>query len=108
MRGHHDLADRALLHPPQQLQEFHLARGRQRRFRLVEDEDALAWAALLKEAHETLAVRMGEKVGWGWAWRSAGGFIQISRDGEKALGPEEPAVGDLRQPAGAQRTGKLA
>jgi len=50
MRGHDDLADRGLLHPAQQFQEFDLARRRQRGFRLVEDEDALPLATLLEEA----------------------------------------------------------
>src|SRR5882724_6370519 len=107
MRGHDDLADRGLLHPPQQFQELNLARGRQRRFRLVEDEDALALAALLEEAQKTFAVGMREKVG-----RRAGAevgklfpvdLVEISRDRKEALGAKEPSVGDLRQPARAKR-----
>jgi len=103
MRGHDDLANRGLLHPAHQLEEFHLARRRQRRFRFVEDEDALALATLLEEPHKAFAVRMGEEIR-----RRAASPVEISRDGEETLGPEEPAVGDLRQPAGTQRFGKLA
>jgi hypothetical protein len=104
VRGHHDLAYRGLLHPPHQLQEFHLARGRQRRFRLVEDEDALALAALLEEAQKTFAVGMREEVRrWSSKWVVPGRMIQVSRDREETFGAEEPAIGDLRLPARAQR-----
>ena len=34
-------------------------------------------------------------------------LVEISRDGKEAFGAEEPAVGDLRQPARAQRLRKL-
>ena len=36
------------------------------------------------------------------------GLVEIARHREEALGAEEPAVGDLRQPARAQRARKLA
>src|SRR5882724_12248674 len=97
MRGHDDLANPGLLHPPHQLQKFDLARWRQRGFGFVEDEDALPLAALLEEAHESLAVRMGQEIRIG-----ATDLVEIPGDGKEALGPKEPAVGDLRQPAGAK------
>src|ERR1700722_4882307 len=101
MRGHDDLADRRLFHPAHQFQEFHLARRRQRGFRFVEDEEALPLAALLEETHEPLAVRMRQEIRI-----RAPDLVEIPRDGKEALGPEEPAVGDLRQPTGAKRLRK--
>ena len=62
MRGHDDLAIAGVIHPAHQLQELHLARGRQCGFRFVEDEDALPLATLFEEAQKTLAVRMREEV----------------------------------------------
>jgi len=59
MRGHDHLAVAGLVHLPHQLEELHLARRRQRGFRFVEDVDALALAALVEEAQESLAVRVG-------------------------------------------------
>ena len=92
MRGHDDLANRGLLHAPHQLQKFHLARRRQRGFRLVEDEDALPLAALFEEAQKAFAVGMGEKVRRGSAERFASGFIEVPGNGKEALGPEEPPL----------------
>ena len=63
------------VHPPQQLQEFDLARRRQRQFRLVEDEDALALAALLEEAQKALAMRVREEIGR----RAADGDLRAPR-----------------------------
>ena len=62
MRGHDDLAIAGVIHPTHQLQEFDLARRRQRGFRFVEDEDALPLATLFEEAQKTLAVRMRAEV----------------------------------------------
>src|SRR5258706_16464609 len=98
MRGHDDLADRRLLHPPHQLQKFHLARGRQRDFRFVEDEDALLLAAFLEEPQKAFAVRMREEVG-----RRAANSVVIYDNRKETLRPEEPTLRDLRQPARAQR-----
>src|ERR1700731_2323009 len=103
MRGHHNLANRRRLHPPHQFQELDLARGRQRRFRFVEDENALTLATLLKEAQKAFAVGMREEVWRGPPPRPPRGLIEISGDREKTLGPEEPPVGDLRQPACTKR-----
>src|SRR5882724_6930474 len=80
MRGHDDLAMARLIHPPHQLQKFHLARRRQRGFRFVEDVDALPLAALLEEAHESLAVRKGQESRMG-----AIAFVEIPGDGKEAL-----------------------
>src|SRR5580698_3017015 len=99
MRGHNDLAMAAVFHPPHQFQELHLARRRQRRFRLVKDEDALPLTALLEKAHKTFAVGMREEI------RVASDRVKISGDGKEGLGTEEPAIGDLRQPARAKRPG---
>ena len=81
-------------------------------FRFVEDEDALPLATLLEEAQITFAVRVGEEIRRCSARNARNGFridpIQVSRDREKTLRPEEPAVGDLWQPTGAQRLGELA
>ena len=112
MRGHHDLADRGLLHPLHQFQKFKLARRRQRRFRLVEDEDALAFATVFEELQKALAMRVREIVRRN-TWRHAGDhfgidLVLVSRDREKTLGAEEPAVVDLRQPAGAKRLRQFA
>jgi hypothetical protein len=63
MRGHDDLAILGMIHPPHQFQEFDLARRRRRRFRFVEDEDALSLTALFKESQKAFAVRMGEEIG---------------------------------------------
>jgi len=61
--GRHDhLAVADIIHPPHQLQELDLARRRQSRFRLVEDEDALALAALVEEAQKAFAVGMREEI----------------------------------------------
>src|SRR6266851_1617494 len=107
MRGQDDLAIAGNIHPSHQLQKFDLTRRRQRRFRVVEDEDALLPAALLEESQKTLAVGMREEVR-----RGAGGnarnifeidLVLVSRNREEALRAKEPAVGDLRQPARAQR-----
>src|ERR1700730_6599123 len=108
MRGHDDLAILGDIHPPQQLQEFDLARRRQRRFRFVEDEDALTLAALLEKAQESLAVGMREEV----RRRALGNvrnffqvdLVQVSRNREEALSAEEPTVGDLGQPTCTKRT----
>jgi len=55
--------NRRLLHPAHQFQKFRLARRRQRRFRFVEDEDALPLAALLEEAHKSSLLN-GFKLIW--------------------------------------------
>ena len=73
-----------ILHPPHQLQELDLARGRQRGFRFVEDEDALALAALFEEAQKAFAMGMGEEVGGGLTIGSAGGSSRY-RATEKKL-----------------------
>jgi hypothetical protein len=65
MGCHDDLADAGLVHAPQQLEKLDLPGRRQRRFRLVEDEDALTPTALVEEAQEAFAVRMREEVGRG-------------------------------------------
>src|SRR6476620_10205047 len=103
MRGHDDLAVADLFHAPHQFQKFHLASGRQRGFRFVEDEDALALAALFEEAQKAFAVGVREKIGWRTA-SDAGNFfevdrVQVSRNGKETLGPKKPAIGDFRQPA---------
>src|SRR5260370_41268565 len=103
MRGHDDLANRGLLHAPHQLQKFHLARRRQRGFRLVEDEDALPLAALFEEAQKAFAVGMGEKVRRGSAERFASGFIEVPGNGKEALGSEEPPRRNFWQPARTKR-----
>src|ERR1019366_7424069 len=104
MRGHDDLAILRMIHPPHQFQKFDLARWRQRRFRLVEDEDALPLATLFEEAQKALAMRMGEEV---WRRTAAEGFashfVEISGDRKETLGPEEPPIGDFGEPARAQR-----
>lgn len=41
VRGHDALADLGLIHAAHELQKFDLTRRKQRRFRLVEDKDAL-------------------------------------------------------------------
>src|SRR5258707_13703665 len=97
MRGHHDLANRGLLHAPQQFQKLHLARRRQRGFRFVEDEDALFLAALFEEPQEAFAVRMRKEVGI-----RAANFVEISCDRKETLCPEDPALGDLWKPARTQ------
>src|SRR3984885_6002307 len=107
MRGHHDLADRGLLHPPHQFQELHLARRRQRRFRFVENENALPLATLLEEAQKALAVRMREEV-WPSRANVVRGLVEISGDRKETFGPEEPAVGNLRQPACTKRARKFS
>ena len=100
------------VHATQQLQKFDLARRRRSQFRFVEDENALPLATLLEEAQKTFAVRVGEEIRRCSATNARNGFgidlIQVSRDREKTLRPEEPAVGDLWQPTGAQRLGELA
>src|SRR5258708_22482358 len=101
MRGHDDLANRRLLHPPQQLQKFHLARRRQRGFRFVEDEDALLLATLLEEAQKAFAMGMREEV-WPALADFARRIVEISCDRKETLCPEEPAVGNFRQPARTQ------
>src|SRR3954447_4917919 len=106
--GHDDLAMADVFHPPHQLQERDLARGRQRGFRFVEDEDALALAAFLEEAQKAFAVGMGEEVGR-WAsshWIFLGHLVQVSGDREKAFGAEKPAISDFGQPACPQRAGQ--
>ena len=107
MRGHDDLAVTDFLHPPHELQKLHLAYGRQRRFRLVENVDALAIAALVEEAQKTFTVRMREKVRSNFS-DVAGGPIEISRHREETLRAEEPTFGDLRQPTCAQRVREVA
>ena len=92
MGGHDHLADAGLVHAAQQLQELELAGRRQRRFRLVEDEEALPPAALLEEAQEAFAVRMGQEVGRRPPSDSLRRLVEIARDGEEALGAEEPAL----------------
>ena len=49
-----------------------------------------------------------EIVGWRAAESSSGRVVEVARDGEEALGAEEPAVGQLRQPCGAKRIGEPA
>ena len=83
------------------------ARRRQRRFRLVENEDALPLAAFLEEPQKALAVGMREEVRRRLACITCR-TVEISCDGEETLGPEEPTVGDLGQPARAQRRRQLA
>src|ERR1700722_19474355 len=97
MRGHDDLANRGLLHPPHQLEKFHLTRGRQGRLRFVEDEDALPLTAFFEKPHKTFAVRMRKEFRVKAARR-----VEISRNGEKTLGTKKPAVGDFGQPACAK------
>lgn len=104
VRRHDHLALAEPVHAAQQLEERDLAGRRQRRFRLIEDEDAAALAALLEEAQKTLAMRMGEEIG---AVRAADG-VEIARHREEALGPEEPAISDFRQPARPERAGEPA
>src|SRR5712671_7900975 len=101
MRGHDDLTDRGLLHSPHQLQKFHLARWRQRRFRFVENEDALLLATLLEKPQKAFAMGMREEV-WPALANFARRIVEISCDRKETLCPEEPALGDLRQPARAQ------
>ena len=48
-------------------EEFDLTRRRQRRFGLIENEDALPFASFLEEPQKTFTVRMGKKVGRGSA-----------------------------------------
>jgi hypothetical protein len=79
----------------------------ERRFRLVEDEQALALAALLEEAQKALAMRMGEKIRRRAAEGFARGLVEIARDREETFRPEEPTLCDLRQPACAQRLREL-
>src|SRR6476469_55149 len=101
MRGHDDLALLRHLHTAHQLQEFNLTSRRARGFRLVENEDALLLTTLFKERQKAFAMRMREEVR-----RSLASFarriIKIAGNREEALGPKEPAVGDLWQPACAQ------
>ena len=86
-RGHDDLAMPRPVHHLQQFQELDLARRRQRRLRLVEDEDALALAALFEEAEKTLAVGMREEVR-----RRPFGFIPPSvTDRARAVSDTAPA-----------------
>lgn len=87
--------------------KFDLARRRQRRFRLVEDENALALAALLEEAQESFAVGMRQEIGADLPGITCG-LVEISRHREKTLGAKKPAIRDFRQPACAQRPGELA
>src|SRR5216684_4240307 len=96
-----------MIHPAHQLQEFDLTRRRQRRFRFVEDEDALLPAALFEESQKTLAVGMREEVRRG-AGGNAGNIFEIDlvlipRNREEALRAKEPAVGNFWQPACAKR-----
>jgi aspartyl aminopeptidase len=95
-----------LLHPLHQFQKFDLARRRQRRFRLVEDENALPLVALLKEAQKAFAVGMGEEVRRG-AGGNAGNIFEVdlilvSSNRKEALGAKEPSVANLRQPTRAK------
>ena len=76
-------------------------------FGLVENEDALALAALLEEPQEAFAVGVGEKVGRRRAALRVAvvverDLVQVARHREEAFGSKEPAIGDLRQPARAQ------
>src|ERR1700737_1866865 len=101
MRGHDDLANRGFLHAPHQLEEFHLARWRQRRLRFVEDEDALPLAALFKESQKAFAMRMREEIRRS-VFRALAHFIEIARDRKEAFRPEKPTIGDFRQPTRTQ------
>jgi hypothetical protein len=65
VRRHHDLADAGAVYAAQELQELDLARRRQRGFRLVEDEDALAPAALLEETQKPSPCEWERKSGGG-------------------------------------------
>src|SRR5262245_60353047 len=53
-------------------------------------------------------MRTREEVGRRPTERFLGCLIEVARDGEKALGSEEPAVRQLRQPARAKRGGEPA
>jgi len=70
-------------------------------FRLVEDEDALALAALLEENAKKPSPCECERKSGGMLPAPAPGLIEIARDREEALGAKEPSVGDLGQPARA-------
>ena len=80
---------------------------RQRGLRFVENEDALAAATLLKKAEKSFAVRVREKVGRRRVYIKSRS-IQIARHGEKAFCTEEPTVGDLGKPRGAECLGERA
>ena len=73
--------------------EFDLARRRERRFWLIEDEDALALAAFLEEA-KTLAVRMPEKIRR-VGIRVQGRFVEIRATEKKLSARENAAVRNL-------------
>src|SRR6476660_2615291 len=60
------------------------------------------WQRSSKKTQKAFAVGMGEEVGR----RAASHWI--SGDREKAFRAERPAMGDFRQPAGAQRAGQSA
>src|SRR5258706_9789635 len=102
MRGHDHLTNGGLLYPPHQFQKLHLARGRQRRFRFVEDEDALPLAALFEETQKAFAMGMREEV-WPALANFARTIVEISGHRKETLCPEEPALGDLRKPARTER-----
>ena len=99
MRGQDDLAIAGNIHTSHQLQKFDLARRRQRRFRFVEDKNALLPAAFFEESQKTLAVGMREEVRRGTGGNAGNIFeidlVLVSRNREKALGAKEPSVGDL-------------
>jgi hypothetical protein len=61
-----------IVHPPHH--KFDLTRGRQRRFRLVEDEDALPLAALFDEAQNASPCEFERKSGWLMRKRPIGPF----------------------------------
>ena len=84
MGGHDHLAILGSIHATHQLKEFDLARRRQRRFRLIEDVDALVLAALLKKTQEALAVRM----------RAQANVTRrvIAREGGRSSIAEEPMI----------------
>src|SRR5450432_79305 len=106
MRRDDYLAVIVFLHAPQQLHEFDLPRRRQRRFRLVEDKEALPARAFVEEAQKSLAVRMRQKIRWRPGADRRG--VEIARDGEKTFRAKEPAAGDFRQPLRPKGLGERA
>src|SRR3954468_11612662 len=101
--GRHDhLRGARLVHAPQHLQQFDLARRRKRALGLVENIDALPAAALLEEVDKAFAMRPGQKVG-----RYSAGFpgrlVEVTGNGIEGFGAEEPTGSNLRQPVATKR-----
>ena len=105
MGGHDDLSAGLGCDAGQEAQEVELAAGGEGAFGLVEEIEALLGPALGEGAGEALAVAVGEDVGGDLAGVK-GGLIDIAGDGEEGLGAEEPALGDLGQPGGAEGIGQ--